>query len=142
MVLTIRPVATVNAGADQNICSTSTVSVTGTRGGGATSSTWSTSGTGTFANATALNTTYTPGAADLTAGTVTLTLTTNDPAGPCPAASDAMTVTIFPAATVNAGPDQSICALDLVTLAGTIGGSATGATWSGGAEHMRRMPTL
>ncbi|MBE0677698.1 MAG: hypothetical protein IH592_02925, partial [Bacteroidales bacterium] len=132
MVLTIRPAATVNAGADQSICSTSTVSLTGTRGGGATSSTWSTSGTGTFANASALNTIYTPGAADITAGTVTLTLTTNDPAGPCPLASDAMTVTIFPAATVNAGPDQSICALASATLAGSIGGSAVSASWSGG----------
>ncbi len=132
MVLTISPAATVNAGVDQNICSISTVSLTGTRGGGATSSTWSSSGTGSFANATALSTTYTPSAADISAGTVTLTLTTNDPAGPCPLASDALLVTIFPAATVNAGPDQSICALASATLAGSIGGSAISATWSGG----------
>ncbi len=129
--VTIGNPATVNAGADQNICSsTATVALTGTRGGSATSSTWTTSGTGTFANASALNTTYTHSAADRTAGTVTLTLTTDDPAGPCPAAGDAMTVTISPAATVNAGADQTICAGDIVTVTGTIGGSATSSTWS------------
>ena len=42
--------AVVNADVDQTICSTSTVPLTGTRGGSATSSTWSTSGTGTFGN--------------------------------------------------------------------------------------------
>src|SRR5665647_600733 len=131
--VTIGDPATVNAGADQNIySSTATVSLTGIRGGSATSSTWTTSGTGTFANASALNTTYTHSAADRIAGIVTLTLTTDDPAGPCPAASDAMDVTISPAATVNAGPDQSICALATGTLAGSIGGGATGGTWSGG----------
>jgi len=36
------------------------------------------------------------------------------------------------AATVNAGPDQGICAVASATLAGSIGGSATSATWSGG----------
>ena len=132
MVVTINPAALVNAGVNQTICSTSTVSVTGTRGGGATSSTWTTSGTGSFANASNLSTTYTPSAADITAGTVTLTLTTNDPVGPCTAAIDAMVVTINPAATVNAGPDQAICALASATLAGSFGGGATSAIWSGG----------
>ncbi len=36
------------------------------------------------------------------------------------------------AATANAGPDQSICANANVVLAGSIGGSATSATWTGG----------
>ncbi len=36
------------------------------------------------------------------------------------------------AATVNAGPDQSICALLSATLAGSFGGGATAASWVGG----------
>jgi PKD repeat protein len=132
MVATISPAATVGAGVDQTICSSSTVSLTGTRGGGATSSTWTTSGTGTFANASNLNTTYTPSAADIAGVTVTLTLTTNDPAGPCNAVSDFMVVTINMAATVNAGVDQGICALANATLAGSRGGGATTSSWSGG----------
>ena len=131
MVVTIYPAATVGAGGDQTICSTSTVSVTGTRGGGAASSAWSTSGTGSFANPANLNTTYTPSAADITAGTVTLTLTSNDPIGPCTAASDAMVVTINPAATVGAGADQEVCSSSpVVTLTGSRGGSAVSSTWT------------
>src|SRR4029450_12414145 len=100
----------------------------------ATGAVWS-GGTGTFnPNNTTLNAVYTPSAAEITAGTVTLTLTTNDPAGPCGAVSDQMVITINPAATVNAGTDQTVCASSPnVTLAGSRGGSATSATWSGGA---------
>ncbi len=130
MIITINPPATVNAGSDQTICAGSTVTLAGTRGGSATSSTWTTSGTGTFNNASSLTAIYTPSAADITAGTVTLTLTTNDPTGPCTAVSDVMVITINPAATVNAGPDQGVCAGSTVTLAGTKGGSASSATWT------------
>jgi hypothetical protein len=71
----------------------------GSIGGSAATGTWTTSGTGTFnPNATTLNAVYTPSAADIAAGTVTLTLTTNDPdgAGPCTAAVDTMILTIKP----------------------------------------------
>jgi gliding motility-associated-like protein len=133
VVITINPVATVDAGTAQTICAGGTVTLAGTIGGSATSATWS-GGTGTFnPNNTTLGAVYTPSAAEIAAGTVTLTLTTNDPAGPCAAVSDNVTITISPAATVNAGPDQTICAGNTVTLAGTVGGSATGGTWSGGA---------
>jgi gliding motility-associated-like protein len=129
ITITINPAATVNAGPDQTICAGNTVTLAGTVGGSATGGTWS-GGTGTFApNANTLNATYTPSAAEVTAGTVTLTLTTT---GPCAVVTDNITITINPAATVNAGPDQTICAGNSVTLAGTVGGSATGGTWSGG----------
>jgi len=93
--VTVDPPAAVNANTDQTICAGSTVTISGSVNGGASSGTWSSSGTGTFApNATTLNAVYTPSAADVTAGTVSLTLTTNDPAGPCPAVHDFMVVTI------------------------------------------------
>jgi PKD repeat protein len=128
--------ATVNAGSDQTICSSSTASLTGTIGGSASSVTWSTSGTGTFANATNLSTTYTPSAADIAAGTVTLTLTTNNPSGPCPAVSDFLVLTIVRAPAVYAGADDAICqgssytvtdatASDYVTLTWTENGSGS-----------------
>ena len=133
MTITINPAATANAGADQSVCATSpNVTLAGSVGGGATSGTWS-GGTGTFnPNATTLNAVYTPSAAEIAAGTVTLTLTTNNPDGPCNAATDQMTITISPAATANAGADQTICAGLTVQLAGSVGGSATSGTWSGG----------
>jgi gliding motility-associated-like protein len=133
MVITINPVATVNAGVDQTVCGGSTVTLAGTIGGAATSGTW-TGGSGNFTpNATTLNAVYTPSAAEGTAGTVTLTLTTNDPAGPCPSVNDQVTITIDPAATADAGVDQTICSGNTVSLSGSIGGSATTGSWIGGA---------
>jgi hypothetical protein len=134
MTITINSGATANAGADQTVCASSpAVTLAGSVGGGASSGTWS-GGTGTFnPNATTLNAVYTPSAAEITAGTVTLTLTTNDPEGPCTAGSDTMTITINPVATANAGADQTVCASSPnVTLAGSVGGSASSGTWSGG----------
>ena len=130
MVVTINDQPEVDANADQTICETETVSLSGTIGGGASSSTWTTSGDGTFNNASALNAIYTPGTADIAAGTVTLTLTTDDPAGPCVAESDQMVVTINDQPEVNAGSDQSICEGTTAQLNGTIGGGASSATWS------------
>jgi hypothetical protein len=135
MRLTFSPAATANAGPDQTVCASSPqVQLAGSVGGGGTSGTWS-GGAGSFSpSAAALNAVYTPTAAEITAGSVTLTLTTDDPAGPCPAVSDQMTVTINPAATANAGPDQRVCASSpQVQLAGSVGGGATSGTWSGGA---------
>src|SRR4030095_15935883 len=104
--------------------------LSGSKGGGASSATWSTSGTGNFDNSSSVNATYTPSAADITAGTVTLTLTTNDPAGPCGAVNDAMVLTINAAATVNAGADATICSGSTYTLSGTRGGGASSSTWT------------
>ncbi len=102
---------TVSAGADKATCAGSTATMAGTRGGSATSATWTTSGNGTFSNATSNTAVYTPSANDIAAGSVTLTYTTNDPTGPCGPVSDQMTLTINPAPTTAvAGADQSICA--------------------------------
>ncbi len=44
-----------------------------------------------------------------------------------------ISVQVTPGPTVNAGPDQTVCGTGTqIPLAGSIGGSATGATWSGG----------
>lgn len=123
---------TVSAGTNLNICANSTATLSGSLGGSAVSGTWTRSGTGNFSNATILNPVYTPSASDVSAGFVTLTFTTNDPAGPCTAASSSITLTIspIPVAVVNAGSAQTICQGDVVNLTGIIGGAATSATWS------------
>ena len=130
VVITIDPAATVDAGTPQTICSDGAVTLAGAFGGSAGSASWTTSGDGTFDNATALNAVYTPGANDLTAGSVTLTLTTNDPAGACPPVSDNVVININPIPAVDAGTAQTICAGNTATLAGVIGGGAGSATWS------------
>ena len=126
----VYPTPTVNAGADDTVCLNSPISLNGTIGGGATSAYWTTSGTGTFADASSLTTTYTPSTADLNNGTVTLTLTTNDPTGLCPSANDQLVISIGSSATVDAGADQAICSNSPISLTGSIGGGATSASWS------------
>jgi len=90
------PTATVDAGTPQTICAGSTVALAGAYAGAATSASWS-GGAGTFTpNANAVNAVYTPTAGEITAGSVTLTLTTNDPAGPCGAAVSNVLIIINP----------------------------------------------
>jgi gliding motility-associated-like protein len=132
VLITISPLPVADAGADQTICSGGSVTLAGILSGSATTGTWS-GGAGTFTpDAFTMNASYTPSAAEAASGSVTLTLTTNDPVGPCVADSDVMTITINPGPQVSAGPDQTICIGSDVILAGTIGGTASSAIWTGG----------
>ncbi|MCX6188059.1 MAG: hypothetical protein NTW54_00355, partial [Bacteroidetes bacterium] len=123
VVITVNATSTANAGSPQSVCQGGTVTLAGTKGGSATGSTWS-APSGSFSNTSLLNSTYTP---SITTGTVTLTLTTS---GPCAAATSTVVITVNPSATANAGSPQTLCAGGNVTLSGSIGGSATGSTWS------------
>ncbi|MES2284496.1 MAG: PKD domain-containing protein [Bacteroidota bacterium] len=129
-VLVIPP-PTVNAGPDQTICN-GTLTLAGSIGGSATSGTW-TGGAGTYTpNNTTLNCTYTLSSFEISSGSVTLTLTTDDPPGSCTSANDQMQITFNSVSSISAGPDQSICVGNSVTLSGSISGSGT-ASWSGGS---------
>ncbi len=102
----------VNAGNDQTICGTSTVTLAGTQGGATTSATWS-GGTGTYSpNANTLNAVYTPSTIEVSTGSVTLTLTSNDPAGPCGAVSDQVVISLStpPTATITTNTSTTFCA--------------------------------
>jgi gliding motility-associated-like protein len=130
--INVTPAPVVNAGPDMTTCSSALdVALAGSVGGGATTGTWSTSGTGIFfPNANALNATYMASSLDSLNGTVDLTLTATN-YGLCTVVSDMMTLTILPNAVANAGPDQSICASTAtVQMAGTITGNATQGTWT------------
>jgi gliding motility-associated-like protein len=97
--ITVTPLATANAGSDASICSGSTYTISGASyGGSATGCSWSSSGSGSFTNGSTTAPTYTPSAADISTGHVTLTMTTT---GSCASASDAMVLTI------NALPNAS-----------------------------------
>jgi|GEM_PF-3847602 len=95
MTLTINPQPTANAGSNASICEGETYTLSGSATN-YSSVTWTTSGNGSFNNASSLTATYTPGSIDISNGSVVLTLTTNDPVGPCNAASSSMTLTINP----------------------------------------------
>ena len=118
----------VSAGLDTTICATGVVNLLGSFAGSASFITWS-GGTGTFApNANDPNAIYTPGAGDIANGNVTLTITTDDPVGPCPAVSDDILITINSSASIDAGVDTLICASDIMGLLGVI--TNTTASWS------------
>ena len=107
----VYPQAVVDAGDDQtNGCSANTAfQLNGSISGAAQSATWLTSGTGNFDDATKLDAIYTYSAEDIVAGTVTLTLTTDDPDGPCPAASDQIEITIYPSPELDVTVQNPLC---------------------------------
>jgi gliding motility-associated-like protein len=122
---------TINAGINQTICANTTATLAGTVAGGTTTGQWTTSGSGTFTpNNTTLNAVYTPSAGDAAVGSVTLTLTST---GACIPVADQMLLTITPAPTANAGPDQSKCRNNAATTLSGAVTIASGGVWTGGA---------
>ncbi len=120
---------TVNAGVGTSVCANnSAVALNGTSSTG--SGSWTTSGTGTFTpNNNTLNATYSPSASDASMGTVTLTLASTNNGG-CILVTSALTITITPGPTANAGTNQSVCGNNAnVTLTGSVT-VATGGIWS------------
>jgi hypothetical protein len=131
MTLTFTPAPTANAGADVTLCANNaSVALSGSITL-ATGGVWS-GGAGTYSpNNTALNATYTPTAAELAVGILTLTLSTTGN-GTCNAATDSRVITFTPAPIVNAGANGTVCAnASTITLNGSVSG-AGGGIWSGG----------
>ncbi|REG88497.1 beta strand repeat-containing protein [Algoriphagus antarcticus] len=131
--ITVNPNPTANAGGDlAAICQSATsAAMGGSVGGGATGGTWS-GGAGTWINATNPATaTYTAGATE--SGSITLTLTSSG--GSCGTVTAIKTIRVNPNPTANAGAAlAAICQGGTSSaMGGSIGGGATGGTWSGGA---------
>jgi gliding motility-associated-like protein len=129
MKISILPAGGANAGSNVTVCgNNATVILNGSITGGASSGVWSTAGTGAFTpNPNNLNAHYIPSAGDIAAGSVTLTLTANS----CNPATSTMLITITPAPSVNAGPDQTVCSSNHnITLSGNISGGTTTGMWT------------
>lgn len=135
MVINIDPVAVVQAGPDQTVCSNAAITLAGQVAGGSGTGQWSTSGSGVFTpNNTTLNAVYTPSAADSAAGAVMLILTSTAN-GVCPADADTLFLSIQALPVVNAGTPASICANNATAvLAGTVGGVTSSGIWSTGGN--------
>ncbi len=129
-IVTIQSLPTANAGSDQIICSDAIVSLSGSIGGSAATSMWTSNGSGTFADATSITTTYTPTASDIAAGSLIFTLTASETLGACSDATSQLNVTINEVPVVDAGPDQSICTTEVVNLTGVTSGNFSSQFWS------------
>jgi hypothetical protein len=112
MVLILTPGPAADAGSDETICQGDdfdlSTSTTLPSAADFSSLSWSSSGDGTFSDPSALTPIYSPGATDISAGSVTLTLTANGN-GPCDPTSDAMVLTLTSEPSVDAGSDEAIC---------------------------------
>lgn len=127
---TFTPAPTANAGVDLNSCANNaTVQLNGAVTI-ATGGLW-TGGTGGFVpNNATLNATYTPSAAEIAAGSATLTLTTVGN-GLCNAVNDQVVITIAPSPIVDAGAPIAVCANNAnAQLNGSVL-NASGGVWSG-----------
>ena len=115
--ITVIPDATCDAGINADICEGNDHTVSGTAAN-YSSVGWTTSGDGSFGNPNSLTSNYTPGAGDITAGSVTLSLTAN-PLSPCSTpALDDLVLTIQQPPTADAGADATICEDVTHTLTG------------------------
>ncbi len=110
----------VDAGPDQQICVGGIFSALNATASNYSSILWTTSGDGTFSNSSILNPFYMPGPNDLLNGSVTLTFTAYGDY-PCPESQDQLVLNIFPLPNADAGPDQSVCLGESVTLTATGG---------------------
>lgn len=100
---------TADAGPDDAICQGQPYPLNGASATDYSAIVWATSGDGYFNDATLVNPIYYPGAGDIAAGSVVLTITAH-PDGVCTTpASDNMTLTIYPSALAMAGPDGFTC---------------------------------
>lgn len=107
VLLSIYPAPVANAGPDAGVCSGNSYTISQSSVTGTVSTLWTTSGDGTFNNASLVHPVYTPGTQDLQAGSVTLTLTASGPGG-CTDVQDAMLLSLFPFVITDAGEDQTI----------------------------------
>ncbi len=120
MTLTISLAPVVFAGEDAAICEGESYFLSDASVLNSDDVSWTTSGDGTFDDAGEVNTEYTPGSADIEAGSVLLILTASDEQGICPDESDTLILTVTGAPIVNAGPDGGMCTSEgSYTLAGT-----------------------
>ena len=129
-MITYDQAATVNAGPDQAICAGETVTLAGSIGGSATSATWS-GGSGSFNLIPVhLNATYTPSPAEIAARGVTLTLTTDDPAGLCGPVSESVRIDISQPVIITTQPyNVGVCVSYPASLSVVATGDALTYQW-------------
>src|SRR5206468_1759326 len=127
----LTPTVSITANPGSTICSGTSVTFTAIplNGGTTPAYQWKKNGTNVGFNSSS----YTD-AALANGDTIQCILTSNATcASPTTANSAIATVTVNAIATASAGGNQTVCASSpTVTLAGTVGGGATGGTWNGG----------
>lgn len=128
----VEPTPFAFAGNNSSVCANNSFALSGAQVSNANGVLWTSSGDGTFSNASALNPTYTPGTNDKLSGLVTLTLTANTN-GLCQVQSLmqlSITTAVSPAVTIVAN-QTTVCQGTPVAFTATAvnGGSNPVFTW-------------
>ncbi|UOQ98434.1 T9SS type A sorting domain-containing protein [Hymenobacter sp. 5317J-9] len=122
-------------------CGTAPVALSGSIAGTATGATYTSTGTGTFSpNATTLNATYTPSAADVAAGTVTITLTPTGPAASCTKTAQFVLTLTAPPASGFSYPAGTYCTGANATIAPVLAPGAQAGTFTASGFGLRIDP--
>ncbi len=94
---------------------------------------WTTSGSGSFGNSGALNTTYLPSPSDLSSSGVKIKLTSTGSLNGCPNTKDSLQITFTNPPVVTMGANISVCANNAtVAISGSVTVGSTTGSWSGG----------
>ncbi len=140
VVLTIQYVPEAMAGSDDIICETDSYILSGTAAN-YQNTLWTSTGDGTFDDATILTATYTPGTNDIALGLVDLTLTSYA-ISPCAVdESDIMTLSIQLLPIADAGEDATICEVDTYTLSG-VASNEQNVMWTTSGDGSFDDPTI
>jgi len=140
MVLNIQQQAVVFAGNDQMVCANDsfyTADAVAENHGGIF---WSSSGTGIFADVSALHTTYAPSEADLAAGSVILTLFA-DGISPCGDNQSSMVLTFTEPVILSVEDEMHVCGNGVATLDATAQNFAS-ILWSTSGSGTFSDPTI
>ncbi len=108
MLLTFQQPSTASAGANAVMCSGTEYITSGASATNYTNVLWTSSGTGFFTDPTLMNAAYTPSAADIAAGMVTLTFAASNES--CPAATSTKILTIHASPSPQLTGDDVVCA--------------------------------
>ncbi|NVO21442.1 MAG: gliding motility-associated C-terminal domain-containing protein, partial [Bacteroidetes bacterium] len=117
LMMQIMPAPYVNAGPGINRCDAGPVEITHATALNYSLLFWTTTGTGSFSDPSALNPVYFPSTEDISAGSVILTITASA-ASPCGPDSSQVNITFGKVPTIEAGPDASSCSALPYTLSG------------------------
>jgi gliding motility-associated-like protein len=129
MVLTINTTATASAGPDISTCDVTPIQITDATALDYTTLLWTSNGSGSFDNPTALNPVYTPSSADVNIGMVVLTLKATGIGG-CGDTTDQVILTMEHLPVADAGTNATICQGSSYTVSGASATSYSAVQWS------------
>ncbi|NNF02080.1 MAG: T9SS type A sorting domain-containing protein, partial [Bacteroidia bacterium] len=146
LVVWFDPGYTVDAGnTNQSSCGDSTYTLSGLIGGGAISLNWSSTGSGSFDDPSNSNAIYTFSSADKSAGSVIVSLSTDDPLGACPAATQNIDL-YYGLTNTTILNGSAVCVDSVVTVDALITGYANSIQWStngsGSFDNVNADPTV